>query len=58
LAVALVLLAGLIAITGIDLDHQIIPDVLSIPGIAVSPRTESGGATRLSACWWAVGYSS
>jgi leader peptidase (prepilin peptidase)/N-methyltransferase len=35
LAVVLVLLAGLIAITGIDLDHQIIPDVLSIPGIAV-----------------------
>jgi leader peptidase (prepilin peptidase)/N-methyltransferase len=34
LAAALVLLAGLIAITGIDLDHQIIPDVLSIPGIA------------------------
>jgi leader peptidase (prepilin peptidase)/N-methyltransferase len=35
LAAALVLLAGLITITGIDLDHQIIPDVLSIPGIAV-----------------------
>ena len=35
LAAALVLLAGLIVITGIDLDHQIIPDVLSIPGIAV-----------------------
>jgi len=34
LAAALVLLSGLIAITGIDLDHQIIPDVLSIPGIA------------------------
>lgn len=34
LAPALVLLAGLIAITGIDLDHQIIPDVLSLPGIA------------------------
>ena len=34
LAGALVLLSGLIAITGIDLDHQIIPDVLSIPGIA------------------------
>jgi leader peptidase (prepilin peptidase)/N-methyltransferase len=30
---ALILLSGLIAITGIDLDHQIIPDVLSIPGI-------------------------
>jgi len=29
----LILLSGLIAITGIDLDHQIIPDVLSIPGI-------------------------
>jgi leader peptidase (prepilin peptidase)/N-methyltransferase len=32
---ALVLLAGLVAITGIDLDHQIIPDVLSLPGIGV-----------------------
>ena len=30
---ALVLLAGLVAITAIDLDHQIIPDVLSLPGI-------------------------
>src|SRR5512132_1490747 len=29
LAAALVLLAALIAITGIDFDHQIIPDVLS-----------------------------
>lgn len=33
LGAALILLSGLIAITGIDLDHQIIPDVLSIPGI-------------------------
>src|SRR5512145_2615182 len=32
---ALVLLAGLVAITAIDLDHQIIPDVLSLPGIAL-----------------------
>src|SRR5690242_9778005 len=32
---ALILLSTLVAITGIDLDHQIIPDVLSIPGIAV-----------------------
>lgn len=32
---ALVLLAGLLAITVIDLDHQIIPDVLSLPGIAL-----------------------
>ena len=35
LAGALVLLSVLIAITGIDFDHQIIPDVLSIPGIAL-----------------------
>jgi leader peptidase (prepilin peptidase) / N-methyltransferase len=35
LAAALILLAGLLAITAIDLDHQIIPDVLSLPGIAV-----------------------
>ena len=32
---ALVLLAALVAITGIDLDHQIIPDVITLPGIAV-----------------------
>jgi len=32
---ALVLLAGLVAITGIDLDHQIIPDVLSLPGVVL-----------------------
>jgi leader peptidase (prepilin peptidase)/N-methyltransferase len=32
---ALVLLAVLVAITAIDLDHQIIPDVLSLPGIAL-----------------------
>jgi leader peptidase (prepilin peptidase) / N-methyltransferase len=31
----LVLLSALVAITGIDVDHQIIPDVLSIPGIAL-----------------------
>ena len=35
LAAALILLAGLVAITAIDLDHQIIPDVLSLPGIAL-----------------------
>lgn len=35
LATALILLSALIAITGIDLDHQIIPDVLSLPGIAL-----------------------
>jgi len=35
LASAMILLAGLVAITAIDLDHQIIPDVLSLPGIAV-----------------------
>ncbi|HXJ80452.1 MAG TPA: prepilin peptidase [Candidatus Methylomirabilis sp.] len=33
-AVAAALLAALIAITGIDLAHQIIPDVISLPGIA------------------------
>ncbi len=32
-AVGAVLLAALIAITAIDLDHQIIPDVMSLPGI-------------------------
>jgi leader peptidase (prepilin peptidase)/N-methyltransferase len=33
--VAAVLLAALIAITAIDLRHQIIPDVISLPGIVV-----------------------
>lgn len=32
---ALVLVSLLVAITAIDFDHQIIPDVLSLPGIAV-----------------------
>ena len=32
---ALLLLATLVAITGIDLDHQIIPDVITLPGIVV-----------------------
>jgi len=35
LVTALIFLAGLVAITWIDLDHQIIPDVLSLPGIAL-----------------------
>ena len=35
LAAALVLLSALVAITGIDFDHQIIPDVLSLPAIAL-----------------------
>jgi leader peptidase (prepilin peptidase)/N-methyltransferase len=35
LVAALVLLSTLVAITGIDMDHQIIPDVLSVPGIAL-----------------------
>jgi leader peptidase (prepilin peptidase) / N-methyltransferase len=32
---ALLLVSGLVAITGIDLDHQLIPDTISIPGIVV-----------------------
>jgi leader peptidase (prepilin peptidase)/N-methyltransferase len=35
LVVALIFLCGLVAITGIDLDRQIIPDVITLPGIAV-----------------------
>lgn len=35
LASALVLLSMLVAISGIDLDHQIIPDLLSLPGIVL-----------------------
>ena len=30
---ALILVAALIAITGIDVDHQIIPDVITLPGV-------------------------
>lgn len=32
---ALLLVSGLVAITGIDLDHQLIPDAISLPGILV-----------------------
>ncbi len=35
LLAALLFLCGLVAITGIDLDRQIIPDVITLPGIAV-----------------------
>jgi leader peptidase (prepilin peptidase)/N-methyltransferase len=35
LVAVLIFLAGLVAITWIDLDHQIIPDVLSLPGIGL-----------------------
>ena len=35
LAPDLVLLGALVAITAIDLDHQIIPDAISLPGIAL-----------------------
>jgi leader peptidase (prepilin peptidase)/N-methyltransferase len=35
LIVALIFLCGLVAITGIDLDRQVIPDVITLPGIAV-----------------------
>ncbi len=34
-AVAALLLAALVAITAIDLAHQIIPDVITLPGIAI-----------------------
>ena len=34
LAVAIVFLSTLVAITAIDLEHQIIPDVITLPGIA------------------------
>jgi len=34
-AVAFVFLAALIVVTFIDLDHQIIPDVISVPGIVI-----------------------
>ena len=35
LVAALLFLAGLIVITGIDLEHQMIPDEITVPGIAV-----------------------
>ena len=39
LGTALLLLAALVAITCIDLDHQIIPDVITLPGVAVGAVT-------------------
>jgi leader peptidase (prepilin peptidase)/N-methyltransferase len=41
-AVAALFLAALIAITGIDLSHQIIPDVISLPGIVVGLAVNLG----------------
>lgn len=35
LVAALILLTALVAIAGIDLDHQIIPDIISLPGAAI-----------------------
>jgi len=49
LALAALFLAGLVAITAIDLAHQIIPDVLSLPGIAVG-LVGSVATGRLA--WW------
>jgi len=48
LATALLLLAALVAITGIDLDHQMIPDVITLPGIAVG----AGLAVSLHPAAW------
>ena len=48
LGAALLLLAALVAITGIDLDHQIIPDVITLPGIAVG----AGLAVALHPAAW------
>ena len=62
LASALILLAGLVAITAIDLDHQIIPDVLSLPGIVLVscsawPRAGSVGPPRCWGCYSAAACS-
>jgi leader peptidase (prepilin peptidase)/N-methyltransferase len=35
LAIGLLLLSALVVVTGIDLEHQIIPDVVTLPGIVV-----------------------
>jgi leader peptidase (prepilin peptidase)/N-methyltransferase len=43
LAIALVLLSALVVITGIDLAHQIIPDVITLPGIAAGFLASSLG---------------
>jgi leader peptidase (prepilin peptidase)/N-methyltransferase len=45
---ALLLLAVLVAITGIDLDHQIIPDVITLPGIVIG----AGLAVALHPAAW------
>lgn len=48
LVAALLLLAALVVITGIDLDHQIIPDVITLPGIVVG----AGLAVALHPAAW------
>ena len=35
LVASMVFLAALVVVTGIDLDHQIIPDVITLPGIVI-----------------------
>ena len=47
LLVAVVLLAALVAITAIDLQHQLIPDAITLPGIVVGLLT-SVGTRRVS----------
>lgn len=55
LAAALVLVSSLIAIAGIDLDHQIIPDVLSLPGVALGFIASLGpGAIGWKESAWGV----
>ena len=58
---ALLLLAALVVITGIDLDHQIIPDVITLPGIAAppsaSPSIQLAGSTPCLESSWVVGSS-
>lgn len=48
-AVAAVLLAALVAITAIDLAHQIIPDALTLPGIVVGIVAS---LVSLRVTWW------
>ncbi len=54
---ALVLLAALIAITFIDLDHQIIPDVITLPGIVtgVVANVATGTVSWLDSVIGAIG---
>ena len=46
LVAAVVFLAALVVVSGIDLDHQIIPDVITLPGIVVGALLSLLGSSK------------